>query len=165
MSSHPVLTPLIPEGGIVDEDELRVLGEPHDAPDDVWEGAVGEALSRPLDESLADFLTWDDNPGLDDGLDTGWDDPAYGTEPWDDGGVDPAAVHDPSAGLDGGWFEGSGHDAPLDQEGDALDTQHHDDPFGHDLLADDSLGHDGTPDGSGHGLDAWFGPEDGFDTN
>lgn len=136
----------------MDEEELRVLGEPHEAPADVWQGAVAEALSRPLDESLAGFLTWDDSPGLDEGLDTGWDDPAYGNEGWEGA----PALPDPGTDLTQSDFGGAWADDPEP----APLADDNDDPFGGDPFDRDTGGLDAA---TGHNdTDTWLDPGDGF---
>lgn len=136
----------------MDENEPRVLGEPQALPDDVWQGAISEALSRPLDESLADLVSWDEGPALDEGLDTGWDDPAYGNDGWQDGELSSLAEYDGDAHSGGpdsdehtgalddgsGWAEADG----LDEHGVDLE---HDDLTGE---VGDSLTHEAT--------DSWY---------
>lgn len=140
----------------MDQDELRVLGEPQDAPAEVWQAAVTEALSRPSDESFTDFLTWDDSPGLDEGLDTGWDDPAYGNEGWEPGApVLPDSGTDlTQGGVDGDWVEDQGL------------ADDNDDPFGRDTLDQDAFdpNTESLDPGTGHNdTDTWLDPDVGFD--
>lgn len=141
----------------MDEDELRVLGEPYDAPEQVWQGVVSEALTRPPDPSLAELLDWGDNPGPDDGLATGWDDPAYGTESWDgasagagDAGTDlthadPTHTDPTHVDLDDEWSGQTSLDATEDDFGAGLD------------LGPDPL--DPAPGDNDPGT--WFDPDDG----
>lgn len=137
----------------MDEEELRVLGEPPDAPAEVWQAAVAEALSRPLDESLADLLTWDGGPGPDGGLDTGWEEPAHGNGGWEAAPALPEPGTDLShSDFGGAWAHDPGP-VPLAEDDD--------DPVGGDPFGQDSGGLDAA---TGHNeTDTWLDPGEGFD--